>query len=104
MHYCSTNDSILEDLINEHRITLVSDKVRVIEKLSQRASLRQLWRFTGVVNYYRSFLAQCAKIITLLLLSHKNYKLTLHRDALMILKNLNNYCMIPNLLTYYRIQ
>ena len=56
--------NFLGHVIDEHRNTLVPEKGAAIENFPQPISLRQLWRFLGLINYYRRFIPGCSKILT----------------------------------------
>ena len=74
-------------MIDEQGITHVPEKVTAIQNFPQPASLRQLRRFLGLVNYYRRFIPGCSRISTPLTnmlqqQQNKNAKIQIEGEAL----------------------
>lgn len=65
-------------------ITPVADKVKTIADFPVPASVKQLRRFIGMINFYRRFIPSCSRILTPLtnLIQRKNIAITLENEAM----------------------
>ena len=79
--------NFLGHMIDEQGITPVQENVTAIRNFPQPTSLRQLWRFFGLVNYYRRFIPGCSRTLTPLTniqqqRKNKNAKILIEGEAL----------------------
>lgn len=74
-------------IIDEHGITLIPEKVTAMQQFPWTNTSRQPWRFIGLINYYLRFIPGCAQVLTpvtnlLQKQKNKNEKITLEGDSL----------------------
>lgn len=48
--------------INENGVTLNESKVEAIRRFPRSTTIKQLQNFLGLTNYFRKFIANCARI------------------------------------------
>ena len=61
--FSATELHFLSHHINKEKVSSLSDQVQVTWDFPQPTTLRQLWEFLGLVNFYHPFIPQSADIL-----------------------------------------